>query len=94
VIASAASQGLAAGVPTRESLAADLRALGARPGQVLLIHASARRIGPVHGGAAAVVAALREVAGPAGTLVVPAMTAENSDTSRSHLARIAGMTPS
>jgi aminoglycoside 3-N-acetyltransferase len=79
---------------SRASLAADLRALGIRPGQVLLVHASARRIGPIRGGAAAVVAALRDVIGPAGTLVVPAMTAENSDTSRTHLARIEGKTPS
>lgn len=86
-------QGPAAGVHSAESLAADLAALGARPGQVLLLHASARRIGPVQGGVAAVVAALRDVIGPAGTLVAPAMTAENSDTSRTHLARISGMTP-
>lgn len=30
--------------------------------------------------------------GPAGTLVVPAFTPENSDTSRAHLARVAGLT--
>lgn len=78
---------------TRASLAGDLRALGVGPGQVLLVHASLRRIGPVRGGAAAVVAALRDAVGPRGTLAVPTGTAGNSDTSRLHQARTAGLTP-
>lgn len=77
----------------RASLAADLRALGVRPGQVLLVHASLRRIGPVRGGAAAVAAALRDAVGSRGTVAVPAETAGNSDTSRLYLARTAGLTP-
>jgi len=76
---------------TRESLVRDLRALGIGAGEVLLVHASLRRVGWVNGGAAEVVAALREVLGEPGTLVVPTQTADNSDTSRQHLARIAGM---
>jgi len=77
---------------TRQSLAADLRALGVTPGQVLLVHASMRRLGAVRGGAAAVMKALRDVLGSEGTLMVPTGTAGNSDTSRLYLARTAGMT--
>ena len=77
---------------TRARLVRDLRALGIGTGEVLLVHASLRKVGWVQGGAATVVAALREVLGGRGTLVVPTQTADNSDTSRLHLARIAGMT--
>jgi len=77
---------------TRDSLATDLRALGVRTGQALLVHASMRSLGPVLGGAAAVVAALRDAVGFEGTLAVPAGTSGNSDTSRLYLARTAGMT--
>jgi aminoglycoside 3-N-acetyltransferase len=77
---------------TTESLAGDLRALGIRPGELLLVHTSMRRLGFVRDGAAGVVAALRAVLGNAGTLVVPAFTANNSDTSRLHRTLTAGMT--
>ena len=76
----------------RASLTRDLRSLGVSPGQVLLVHASLRRIGRVSGGASDVVAALREILGRDATLVVPASTADNSDTSRRYLARTQGMT--
>lgn len=76
---------------TVESLAGDLRALGLAAGQVVLVHASMRRIGPVQGGASAVVDSIRRVVGGSGTLVTPAITADNSDSSRAHLARIRGM---
>lgn len=79
-------------VLTRESLATDLRALGVTPGQVLLVHASMRQIGWVRGGAGDVVSALCQVLGPEATLVVPTSTADNSDTSRLHLALTTGMT--
>jgi aminoglycoside 3-N-acetyltransferase len=78
---------------TREDIARDLRALGLTDGQTLLVHASLRSMGQVVGGAAAVVDALAESLGPGGTLVVPTTTAENSDSSRDYLARIAGLTP-
>ncbi|MDR7278580.1 aminoglycoside N(3)-acetyltransferase [Catenuloplanes atrovinosus] len=68
--------------PTRSSLAADLAALGVRPGGVLLVHCSLRAIGWVCGGAEAVVLALRDVLGPDGTLVVPTHTPVNSDPAR------------
>lgn len=77
---------------TSEDLADKLLALGLARGMTLLVHASLRSIGWVEGGAEAVAAALRQVLSPAGTLVVATPTAENSDTSRDYLSRIAGMT--
>jgi aminoglycoside 3-N-acetyltransferase len=78
---------------TREGLVRDLRALGVRSGQTLLVHASLRAIGWVDGGPAAVVAALRDSVGEAGTIVMPATTQENSTTSRAHLKLIARKSP-
>jgi aminoglycoside 3-N-acetyltransferase len=80
-------------VVDRASLARDLRSLGVTPGQILLVHASLRRIGRVSGGPQDVVDALRRVLGRDATLVVPASTADNSDTSRLYLARTKGMSP-
>jgi aminoglycoside 3-N-acetyltransferase len=76
---------------TSESLTRDLRALGIRRGQVVLVHASMSAIGEIPTGPQTVVTALRRALGRSGTLVVPAQTADNSDTSRTHKARIAGM---
>jgi aminoglycoside 3-N-acetyltransferase len=87
-----AMNGHGAGLTTAD-LARDLRALGLQPSGVLLLHASLRVMGLVAGGAATVVEAVRDVLGPAGTLVVPTTTAENSDTSRAYLASVAGLTP-
>jgi aminoglycoside 3-N-acetyltransferase len=60
-------------------LAAELRALGVRPGSVLLVHASVSALGWVCGHAQAVALGLREALGPEGTLVVPTHTNNNSD---------------
>jgi aminoglycoside 3-N-acetyltransferase len=55
---------------TRQGLAADLRALGVQGGDVLMVHAALRSVGPVVSGADAIIAAIRDVLGPDGTLMV------------------------
>jgi len=75
---------------SRQQLVADLQALGVGRGGDFLIHCSLRRIGPVDGGAATLLEALIEVAGPQSTLVVPTHTTLNSLTSRAHRAAVAG----
>ncbi|MFF5171663.1 aminoglycoside N(3)-acetyltransferase [Micromonospora sp. NPDC000089] len=67
------------GPHTRASLAAQLTALGVRPGGTLLVHAGLRTLGFLCGGPQALVLALRDALGPDGTLVVPTHTPENSD---------------
>lgn len=55
---------------TRSQLAAQLRALGLRPGSVVEVHCSLSSLGFVVGGADAVVRALLEAVGRGGTLLV------------------------
>ncbi|MFF2731181.1 aminoglycoside N(3)-acetyltransferase [Streptomyces sp. NPDC058008] len=71
-----------------ERAAVQLRELGVRRGGVLLVHASMRAVG---GGTGDMVHALLRALGPEGTLVVPAFTPENSDTSRAYLDRVRGL---
>jgi aminoglycoside N3'-acetyltransferase len=71
----------------RPELIADLRQLGLKPGDIVLVHASLRRIGPVEGGAEALVSAIMEVLGPTGTLVAYTQTPDNSDPSRWYVTR-------
>jgi len=66
---------------TRETLAADLRALGLPAGAVVIVHSSLSAIGWVSGGSVAVVQALLDVLTPAGTLVMPTHTGDLSDPS-------------
>jgi aminoglycoside 3-N-acetyltransferase len=66
---------------TRETLAADLRALGLQAGMVVLVHSSLSSIGWVSGGSVAVVQALLDVLTPIGTLVMPTHTGDLSDPS-------------
>lgn len=73
------------------TLVAELCDLGTVPGQNLLVHSSMRRLGPVEGGAATVLTALREVAGPDATLVMPTHTAGNSFSSPAFHAATAGL---
>jgi aminoglycoside 3-N-acetyltransferase len=64
---------------TRDGLRAQLRALGVRPGEILLVHSSLSSLGWVSGGAVAVVQALLDALGPDGTLVVPTQSGDLSD---------------
>jgi aminoglycoside 3-N-acetyltransferase len=54
---------------TKSSLIGDLRKLGVREGDLLMVHAGLRSLGPVVGGAAIVVQALLDAVGSDGTLV-------------------------
>ena len=76
----------------RSRLRADLEHLGLRKGSTVLVHASMRNVRPDAGGAATVVAAVLDVLGTAGTLVVPAQTTWNSTTSPHFRAATEGMT--
>jgi aminoglycoside 3-N-acetyltransferase len=60
----------------RERMAAELRSLGVREGGALLVHSSLRSLGELPGGAETVVRALRDAVGPAGTLLMPALSYE------------------
>ena len=64
---------------TRTRLAAELRALGLAPGAVVIVHTSMSRLGWVPGGAQAVIAALLDVLGDTGTLVMPAHSGHLTD---------------
>ncbi|UUU34149.1 AAC(3) family N-acetyltransferase [Streptomyces sp. CA-210063] len=66
-----------------------LRELGIQYGGILMVHSSLRGTGLTP---AAMSDALRDVLGPDGTLVVPAFTPENSDTSAAHHRLTQGMT--
>jgi len=61
------------------SLARDLRRLGVRSGELLLVHSSLSALGYVIGGAKAVVLALLETLGPDGTLAMPAFSGDLGD---------------
>jgi aminoglycoside 3-N-acetyltransferase len=79
VEATGAASQLPATVP---SLVDDLHTLGVTPGALLLVHSSLSRLGYVAGGAPAVVQALLNAVGPAGTIVMPAFSSDLSDPSR------------
>lgn len=56
---------------TKEDIAQGLRRLGVEPGMQVMVHSSLSSFGYVRGGAGAVIQALRDVLGPAGTLLMP-----------------------
>lgn len=56
---------------TPATIASDLRALGLEAGMTVMVHSSLSKLGFVAGGAQSVVAALLEVVGPSGTLMMP-----------------------
>ena len=59
---------------TIRQLRDELAEAGVRPGGVLMVHSSLKRIGETEQGTEGVLAALREVLGPEGLLVFPAQT--------------------
>ncbi|KOV69783.1 aminoglycoside N(3)-acetyltransferase [Streptomyces sp. MMG1121] len=64
---------------TRDTVATQLRLLGVKSGEILLVHSSLSSLGWVNGGAVAVVQGLLDALGPDGTLVVPTQTGDLSD---------------
>jgi aminoglycoside N3'-acetyltransferase len=58
------------------ALSEQLRALGVGEDRIVMIHASMRRVGPVEGGAAGVIEALRAAVGSGGTLLMVLSAAE------------------
>ena len=64
---------------TRDSLAADLAALGVASGQLVMLHVSMRSLGFVVGGAETLLDAALEALGPTGTLMMPAHSGDLSD---------------
>jgi aminoglycoside 3-N-acetyltransferase len=67
------------GPVTVQSLVADLRRLGVKPGMILIVHSSLSTLGWVCGGAVAVIQALQRVLRPFGTLVMPTHSGNLSD---------------
>jgi aminoglycoside 3-N-acetyltransferase len=74
-----------------DRLAADLRSLGLRPDQDLLVHCSLSEIGWVDGGPATLLQAIRDVAGRDATIVVSAQTPLTSRTSEAFRSATAGL---
>ncbi len=56
--------------PTIADIVADLRRLGVRDGDALMVHASLKKIGPVENGAEGIIEALDTAVGPDGTLMM------------------------
>ena len=63
----------------RQRLVDDLRRLGLKPGEIVMVHASLRAIGPVYGGPDEVHLAVAEAAAPDGTVVAYVGTPAGAD---------------
>jgi aminoglycoside 3-N-acetyltransferase len=71
---------------SRQSLAADFRRLGVRPGDTVMLHASVRSVGRVAGGPDQIHLALKDALTDAGTLMMYASCPEHYDeVGRGHL---------
>lgn len=71
---------------TRSSLADDLRRLGVRPGDILMLHASIRAVGPIAGGPDQIHLAVSDAVGPGGTVLMYASCPDHYDeVGRGHL---------
>ncbi len=66
---------------TVDTLVEVFKACGLTAGQTVLVHSSLSQLGWVSGGPVAVIEALLQVLGPAGTLVMPAHSADNTEPS-------------
>ncbi len=55
---------------TSAAIVQDLRQLGLRSGDLVMVHASLRRLGPVRGRADGVIEAILEAVGPGGTMLM------------------------
>jgi aminoglycoside 3-N-acetyltransferase len=64
---------------TTRSLITDFVSLGLQRDTIVMVHSSLSRIGWTHGGPASVIAALLDVLGPHGTLVMPAESPQLAD---------------
>lgn len=60
---------------TRAAIVKELRRLGLRPGDIVMVHSALSAFGKVAGGAKTVVDALLETVGPEGTLLMPSLVA-------------------
>jgi aminoglycoside N3'-acetyltransferase len=69
----------ASGVLLIDDLVTELEALGLTSGDIVMVHASLRAIGPVDGGAAGIVDGLHRVVGPRGTLLMVLGALEDDD---------------
>jgi len=71
---------------TRASLAADLRRMGLAPGDVVMVHASVRAVGPVIGGPDMIHLAIEDAVSPGGTVVMILGCSDGyDDVGRGHL---------
>lgn len=71
---------------SRQSLAADFRRLGVRPGDTIMLHASVRAVGAIAGGPDQIHLALKDALTDAGTLMMYASCPEHYDeVGRGHL---------
>ncbi|MGI2328021.1 aminoglycoside N(3)-acetyltransferase [Planococcus sp. YIM B11945] len=64
---------------SKDSLKQQLEQLGIKTGDSLIVHSSLKSMGWIAGGPQAVVEALMDTVTPAGTIVMPAQSADNSD---------------
>ena len=64
---------------TADTILADLRELGVKPGMVLLVHSSLSSLGWVCGGALAVIRALERSVAPGGTIMMPTQSCQHSN---------------
>ncbi|MFP4026335.1 MAG: alpha/beta hydrolase family protein [Candidatus Brocadiia bacterium] len=64
---------------TRDTLTADMHALGIEEGDTLFIHASYKSLGAVEGGAGTVVAAFEDALGPDGLIMMPSFNLGEGD---------------